>query len=237
MPTAQQPACPLLNQVGGFHSGHNPWIWKGIIEESEHWTKNFKFYIHTCVHICVIYTCLYTLTRAAIQDNVINGNVTPHWCTPCCFKHNLKWWGEMLSVGSVLSVMLTIGLWLKTTVWDPLGPFCSSKSQSFSLFPRFSQFLPDADCHTGTPLLLSAKRCSARHSVARATGPRCHIQGELWAVPCLSHTCGSKSADTEAPWSPSVGETAAEYFDQAAWLTPPCAGSVLLAQVTVMSAR
>lgn len=46
--------------------------------------------------ICRFYTDgvngegVFTLTRAAFQDDVINGNVASHRYTPCCFKHNLE---------------------------------------------------------------------------------------------------------------------------------------------------
>lgn len=87
--------------------------------------------------------------------------------------------------------------------------------------------LPDAGCHSGTPPWPSARRCSARRSVATATRPLRPCQGERLAGPCPSRTCGSRSADTEGPWSPSEGGTTAGYSDLAVGAMPPCADSIL----------
>lgn len=101
-------SCPLLDAIGGSCSGFDLQFCREIEEESGSCYRPWR-------SLAVVRRLL-TLARSTFEDNVIDGNVTPHWWTPDRFKHNLEQTqrGKPLALSQLLTafqILLSVKLY------------------------------------------------------------------------------------------------------------------------------
>ncbi len=90
----------LLLDLIGSSNVHRDLRFCNRIRQKSDLTQNISWCIAWYLFFCCYYffmstnikynKWLFTRAMSTFQDEVINGNVTPHWWTPDCFKYNLK---------------------------------------------------------------------------------------------------------------------------------------------------